>query len=203
LVWPDPREDVMKIWSRRKFLEAGVISSIAMSSAAAASLTSTEDGKAGQKQHSVTATPQAKERNLLTVVVDEIIPASDGMPAASEVAGVDYLEKLSLRDTKAAKEIHQGLTSIENLSQNRFQASFVSLSQERRVAVLTSLQTQDPGNFNILRDYIYEAYYEQTQVWKLIDYTCYETNGGGPAPEPFREEILSEVRKKPKGYREA
>ncbi len=193
----------MKIWSRRKFLEAGVISSIAITSASAASLSSPQEGKARQKETSTAAASHANERNLLTVVMDEIIPVGDGMPAASEAGGVDYLEKLAIRDPKAAKEIRQSLTAIESLSRNRFQTSFLSLPREKRIAVLVGLEKEDAANFNTLRDHIYEAYYEQPQVWKLIDYTCYETNGGGPTPEPFHEEILSEVRKKPKGYREA
>jgi hypothetical protein len=94
------------------------------------------------------------------------------------------------------------LASIEELSQERFQASFLSLSEEKRVAVLAALEKQDRENFGALRDYVYEAYYEQPQVWKLIGYTFYPTYNGGPTPEPFNEEILAEVRKKPKYYRE-
>jgi len=192
----------MKIWSRRKFLEAGVISSIAMSSGAA-SISSAQGKKVGQTQDSATATPRVKAGDLLAAAIDEIIPASDGMPAASEVGGVDYLRGLSVRDAKTGGAIEQTLGAIENLSQNQFHTSFVLLSREQRLAVLTAMDKQDAGNFKIFCDSVYEAYYEQPQVWKLIDYTCYETNGGGPTPEPFNEQILSEVRTKPRFYREA
>jgi hypothetical protein len=193
----------MKIWSRRKFLEAGVLGSIAVGSGAASSISSAQDGNAGQTKGAATAAPQGNEKSLLKAVMDELIPPGNGMPAASEAGGMDYLEKLSIRDAKVGKEIQQGLIAIENLSRKRFQTSFVLLSQERRAAVLTAIEKQDAEHFKTLRDSVYEAYYEDPQVWKSIDYTCYETNGGGPALEPFHDEILVEVRKKPKGYREA
>ena len=192
----------MTIWSRRKFLEAGVLGSIAVSSGATTSIPSAQNSKAGQAQDSATAPLQDNETNLLKAVMDELIPAGHGMPAASETGGVDYLEKLSVRDANIGKEIQQSLIAIENLSRMRFQTSFILLSQEKRVVLLTAFEKQNADNFKTLRDSVYEAYYENPQVWKLIDYTCYETNGGGPTPEPFHEEILSEVRKKPKGYRE-
>lgn len=193
----------MKIWSRRKFLETGVLGSIAVGSGAAASIPYAQDTKGAPGQGAAAAAHPGNERNLLKVVIDELIPANGGMPGASEAGGVDYLEKLFLRDAKVARQIRQILTAIENLSQKQFQKSFVVLSQDKKVALLTALEQQDPGSFKTLCDSVYESYYEQPQVWKLIDYTCYETNGGGPPPEPFHEEILSEVRKKPKGYREA
>lgn len=34
------------------------------------------------------------ERAALAAAMDEIIPAADGMPAASQVGGVDYLERV-------------------------------------------------------------------------------------------------------------
>jgi hypothetical protein len=191
----------MKIWSRRKFIEAGVLGSIAMGGTAAAGISSVPNKKT--EQNHAAAVPESNKRNLLTAVMDEIIPAADGMPAASEVGGLNYIEKLVVRDAKNGDEIRKSLNAIEIISQKRFQVDFVSLTSEKRKAVLTALETQDAANFAGLRDAVYEAYYEQPQVWKLIDYTCYETNGGGPAMEPFHEEILSEVRKKPKGYREA
>lgn len=135
-------------------------------------------------------------------MMDEIIPAGDGMPSASEVGGVAYLEKLCAGDPKIAKELEGSLAALDELSQKRFQSAFVALSHEQRVQALTALEHQEASAFKTLRDYVYEAYYEQPQVWKLIDYHFYPTNEGGPTLKPFNEEILAQVRKKPKYYRE-
>ena len=135
-------------------------------------------------------------------MMDEIIPAGDGMPSASEVGGVAYLENLCAGDPKIARELEGSLATLDELSRKSFQSAFVALSHEQRVQALTALEHQEASAFKTLRDYVYEAYYEQPQVWKLIDYHFYPTNEGGPTLKPFNEEILAQVRKKPKYYRE-
>jgi Gluconate 2-dehydrogenase subunit 3 len=204
----------MKKWSRRKFLEAGVVGSIAVGGAGMVRIPAAEpvrppigppvgskEGTAAQPA-AAASSPEAQQRDLLRSTMDEIIPAGDGMPAASEAGGVDYLEKLSASDPKIAKELRGSLAGLDELSQKQFQSAFVALSHEQRVQALTALEQQQAQAFKELRDYVYEAYYEQPQVWKLIDYHLYPTNGGGPTMKPFNEEILAEVRKKPKYYRE-
>jgi hypothetical protein len=59
-----------------------------------------------------------------------------------------------------------------------------------------------PKCFSTLRDSVYEAYYIQPQVWKLIDYEFYPTDQPGPRMKPFDEAVLAQVRKLPKLYRE-
>jgi hypothetical protein len=192
----------VKKLSRRKILEAGVFGSIAMSGAGAARLSFAFGGSQTGDQKSASRVFDARQRDLLRMAMDEIIPAADGMPAASEANGVDYLENLAGRDAKAAKELQESLTALETLSQKRTQTSFLLLSHKKRMDALVLLERQKPDYFNVLRDSVYEAYYEQPQVWKLIGYQYYPTNGGGPVPEPFDEQILADVRKKPKHYRE-
>lgn len=197
----------MKKWSRRKFLEAGVVGSIAVGGAGVVRIPAAQPVRPGkgapaQPIAPAAATPEAQQRDVLRSAMDEIIPAGDGMPAASEAGGVDYLEKLCARDAKISKDLHASLAALDELSQKQFQSAFVALSHDQRVQALTALEHQEAEIFKTLRDYVYEAYYEQPQVWKLIDYTCYPTNGGGPTLKPFNEEILAEVRKKPKFYRE-
>ena len=204
----------MKKWSRRKFLEAGVVGSIAVGGAGVVRLPAAPParppagppvgppGGGGAQPPSPAAAPEAQQRELLHSAMDEIIPAGDGMPAASEVGGVDYLEKLAARDAKVSKELRGSLSALDELSQKRFQSAFAALSHEQRMQALTALEQQEAEVFKTLRDYVYEAYYEQPQVWKLIDYHLYPTNEGGPTLKPFNEEILAEVRKKPKFYRE-
>jgi Gluconate 2-dehydrogenase subunit 3 len=208
----------MKKWSRRKFLEAGVVGSIAVGGAGVVRIPAAEplrppigppagspigrEAGGGAQPAATAVSPEAQQRELLRSAMDEIIPAGDGMPAASEVGGVDYLQKLCARDAKVSKNLRASLAALDELSQKQFQSAFVALSHEQRLQALTALEQQEAQAFKELRDYVYEAYYEQPQVWKLIDYHFYPTNGGGPTLKPFNEELLAEVRKKPKFYRE-
>src|ERR1700730_14190092 len=140
----------MKRWSRRKFMKAGVVASIAISGGTPATLSSAH---AEGRTPNLRSALESRERDLLRAVMDEIIPAGDGMPAASEVGGVDYLDQLASRDKETAKELRESLAALEGLSKQGFEGSFLSLSREQRVESLSSLEKRDAGAFKALREY--------------------------------------------------
>jgi Gluconate 2-dehydrogenase subunit 3 len=192
----------MKRWSRRKFMKAGIVASIAVNSGTAAELSTVLGEKRLKNLRSTKVELESGERELLRTAMDEIIPAGDGMPAASEVGGVDYLDQLAGSDKKTAKDLRKGLSELDRLGNERYKATFVSLLHEQRVELLTSLEKGNPSVFKVLRDYVYEAYYVQPRVQILVGYDGHPTNKAGPHLQPFDEAILAEVRKKPKFYRE-
>jgi Gluconate 2-dehydrogenase subunit 3 len=170
-------------WTRREFLSASAaVPLIAIETRAAASNAFNEH-----------------ERTVLRAAMDEIIPASVGMPAASEVGGMAYLERIAAADADVANEIRAALAAFERTSEQPFD----QLDHEARVAALKSFEAANSSQFAHLRDYIYESYYTQPSVWKLIGYEFYPTDHPGPHMEPFDDSILAEVRKRPKLYREA
>jgi Gluconate 2-dehydrogenase subunit 3 len=169
-------------WTRREFLAAS----------AAAPLITIETRAAAPvfNEH---------DRAALHAAMDEIVPAVDGMPAASEIGGVEYLERIAAADANVAVEIRNALTALAKCSAGDFQ----TLEHQPRVAALQKLESEAPLEFAHLRDYVYESYYTQPKVWKLIGYEFYPTDHPGPHMEPFDESILSDVRKRSKLYREA
>lgn len=187
--------------TRRRFLETGLAGSIAISSGTVTSLAAVP--ATARAQHA-TATLDRREREWLRAAMDEIIPAGDGMPAASEVGGVDYLERVGRENPEIKRDLVRSLSALGELSRENFKKSFLSLSRAERGKVLAQLEKKAmPDSFNTLRDYVYEAYYNQPRVWKWIGYDFYATNDSGPRMKPFDEAVLAQVRKKAKIYREA
>jgi hypothetical protein len=169
-------------WTRRGFLAAtGVAPLITIDLRAAAPVF---DGQ---------------ERSVLHAAMDEIIPAGDGMPAASEMGGVAYLERIAAGDAQVAEEIRTAIAALQKSSAQPFD----QLDHDARVAALKNLESREPNQLAHLRDYVYESYYTQPRVWKLIGYEFYPTDHPGPHMEPFDESILADVRNRPKLYREA
>jgi hypothetical protein len=194
---------VKKIWTRRKFLETSVGGSILVGSAAVAGVGSPLVRLVPQEKELSSSEFDSHQRKLLRAAMDEIIPASDGMPAASEVGGVEYLDRLARQIPKLKREFQKGLAALEEASRKRFQKNFLRLSRAERVEALAELEKRTaPKCFSTLRDSVYEAYYIQPQVWKLIDYEFYPTDQPGPRMKPFDEAVLAQVRKLPKLYRE-
>jgi Gluconate 2-dehydrogenase subunit 3 len=186
-------------WSRRKFLGASAAAPI-VAPVALDLLTTIE---AAPEKTASSGALSEPERNLLRAAMDEIIPASDGMPGASEAGGLQYLNRITAEDAEVAGDIRGALAALDKCSGQLFQKRFDQLEREAKVSALTRLETAAPIEFTKLRDYIYEAYYTQPGVWKLIGYKFYPTDHPGPHMKPFDESILEEVRKRPKLYREA
>ncbi len=176
-----------KHWTRRKFLKTGLSGTIAIGGSAASGL----------------SFPVSGERDVLRAALDEIIPAGEGMPSASEVGGVEYVTRLVAQDQKLSAQFEKGLARLDAASRKRFDQGFLELSRAERAEALHELESRSaPEFFAVLRDLTYEAYYTRPQIWKLIGYEFHATNESGPRMKPFDEAVLGEVRKKPKFYRE-
>jgi hypothetical protein len=142
------------------------------------------------------------QREALRAAMDEIIPANDGMPAASAVGGLEYLERLCQQEMEISVDLQQVLDVLGHMSETKFHAAFAGISSAQRVEILTELESQSPKVFANMRDLVYESYYTQPSIWKLIGYELHPTNESGPQMKPFDESVLANVRKMPKLYRE-
>ena len=186
------RQPPKKTWTRRRFLGTGLAGSVVMGSGSLPVLGATATAP-GFAPHQL---------QVLRAAMDEIIPAADGMPAASAVGGLEYLDRLARR-AEFKKQFEGILAALGEASRRRFGKSFLALPGAERVAALAELEKKAaPESFRTLRDYVYEAYYTQPQVWKLLGYESHLTNQGGPRMKPFDEAILAKVRKMRKLYRE-
>lgn len=141
-------------------------------------------------------------RSTLQTVMDLIIPASDGMPSASGADGLRYLERLMQHDKDAVADITKALNVANALSTRSFQKSFGDLEKNEQIAVLKQMENSASSVFDTLRAYIYESYYEQPAIWKLIGYELYPTDHTGPHLAPFDDSLVANVRKMPKLYKD-
>jgi Gluconate 2-dehydrogenase subunit 3 len=173
--------------TRRVFLGVGAV--------APALVTTIQPARAGTLQPDAQAT--------LKTIMDLIIPAGDGMPSASQAGGLTYLESLMQSDKAAATDIAKALAVAEAFSERSFQKSFGQLTQEEQITVLKEMENTANGVFDLLRAYVYESYYTQPAIWKLIGYELYPTDHTGPHLKPFDESLIADVRKFPKLYRDA
>ena len=141
-------------------------------------------------------------QNTLKAVMDLIIPPSDGMPSASEAGGLAYFERLMQRDKDAATDIAKGLNVANAFSERSFEKRFSELEKNHQIDVLKAMEQSALGVFDSLRAYVYESYYTQPTIWKLIGYEFYPTDHMGPHLEPFDDSLLKNVRQLPKLYRD-
>ena len=190
-----------KKWTRRTFLGASVASAIVRGGGGTKVLAAGPGGNPAQE----TSSPvfDSRQRELLRAAIDEVIPAGEGMPSASEAGGVEYLERVARSEAEIREPLRNSLARLDALARRRFNQPFTQLARADRVAALQALEMEAPTLFAPLRDCVYESYYTQPAVWKLIGYEFYPTNRAGPRMKLFDEAALAQVRKRPKFYREA
>ena len=189
--------------SRRFFLKASLESSLALGTLSMAALVAAAPITIVTPQGLPSSSIDPRLKDLLRAAMDTIIPAAEGMPSASAVGGVGYLEQLAQSDPLIRSKLEQSLKALDEVSLKFLKSGFSSLPQSRRIEALKRLESQSPLELLAdLRDYVYESYYTQPQVWKLIGYEFYPTNHQGPHMKPFDATALTQVKKMGKLYRE-
>jgi hypothetical protein len=181
-----------KPWTRRRFL--------------AAAGASTAAGLAfGQRRaRGATSAPALtrRERATLRAFADEIIPAADGMPAASEVGAVSYLEALAARDEDVRRQLRAAAAALDAGAQSAEGRSLPGLGREARVAVITRLERSAADTFATARNLVYEGYYTQQQVTKRLGFDFVPIDRPAPPLEPFDERLLERVKRMPPLHRQ-
>ena len=144
------------------------------------------------------------ERRRLRAAVDTIIPAEGRMPSASAAGGVAYLEGLASRDPAFRALLLDGLRALDARAKEAGPRGFAESGAAQQAHILGEAEKADaPAGFvAALRDAVYEAYYSNPEVWKLIGYRF----RSGPRPtaplEPFDERRVARVRAMGRLYRE-
>ena len=142
------------------------------------------------------------ERATLGVAADELIPAADGMPSASEAGAVRYVEALASRDADIARTVRGALRAVERAARDGHRRAFARLSPARRATVLAAVEHEKPDVFVPLRNLVYEGYYTQATVQKRLGFFFAPDDGPTPPPPAFDERVVARVRRSPRLYRE-
>ena len=185
------------VLTRRQFLELAAIRSVGASLAASAVLAAcrpTADGASA-----LGLNPDGM--NTLFALMDEIIPAGQDMPAASQVGTVAYLELLAGEDPAVGAVVRTSVDGVDALSAERGRGGLAARSAADRRALVGLLSESDPEAFAQVRGAVYEAYYLDPAVWDLLGYDPFPTGASGPDMAPFDPALLDRVRAGTFGYR--
>ena len=195
---------MMDKWSRRAFLGATLQGAVLVSGCDRGNQDRTPPSSLQASDPSAALHFSEEQRGFLEMAMDEIVPAGGGMPSASGIGALDYLEKIAGESAEFKPEIEQCIALAEEASRRLFDGAFSSLTHEERIEVHTELDTgEEPNPFGTMRDAIYEAYYMDPGVLASLNYEFYGTAEGEMVMAPFDESLLESVRAMPRLYREA
>ncbi len=143
------------------------------------------------------------QRELLTAVVDRIIPPGDGVSGAGEVGVAAHVEGIHGVTPQTRALLTNGLKAIEAASGSTHSQGFLGLPDDDRTAVLKQVESQEPEFFAVLVREAYSGYYSSPAVLRAKGLPLSAPQPEGYDIEPFDASLLEGVRKRGKAYRDA
>lgn len=200
--------------TRRTFLQSSLVTLTSASQFSSISVAAVWNEVLSQSAKAASPFSTA-QLETLRAAADEIIPAGDGQPAASDVQAASYIEVLCGKTPELTRQVVTALDRIEALAKKKTRRSFTRSSPLQRVTVLRAFERESArasageglygtssNLFATLRDLVYEAYYTNPRVWSALHYQFHPTSTHGPRMEAFDESILATMKKRAKSYRE-
>lgn len=183
-------------WSRRRFSKAVISVQLLLASGALTIPLACTNNK---KDESDSALDNSQQETL-KFAMDEIIPANEKMPSASDIGSVAYVLNI-VKELPDLSPLFQSLSDeIEVHSLQNSNSSFSVLTKAGRLDILKNFEKSEPELFKVLKDFTYESYYTSEKVYELIKYEPHPTGTLGPEMEPFDDKLLDRVKKTPPMY---
>ncbi len=104
---------------------------------------------------------------LVTQVLNRIIPANEELPGAGEIA-VTFLDEVVGGSPRLKRIFNHGLSRIEVGAYRMYSQDFPSLSSEQIDAVLRQVEVDEGEFFDLLVRQTYNGYYTDPRIVELL-----------------------------------
>ena len=144
------------------------------------------------------------KKALLTAVLDRVILHDSGAPGAGEMDVANFIDRVVAGSPSLTRLFLEGLADIEVASRGDHSEEFGKLSAADQTKVLRRVESENPQFFDALVEHTYKGYYSNPGVLRMrgLEDTPPQPEGFAVGP-PFDPELLQNVRKRAKLYRDA
>ena len=104
---------------------------------------------------------------LISAVLDRLIPSQGDMPGAGEAGTADYLDGIAAGSAQLARLFARGLQDIE-IAAARIGDGFDDLSGDQQDEVLRGVESDNPDFFDLLVRHTYNGYYSNPEIIELL-----------------------------------
>ncbi|WP_424624721.1 gluconate 2-dehydrogenase subunit 3 family protein [Achromobacter marplatensis] len=139
------------------------------------------------------------QREMLTAVLNRIIPAQDPFPGAGDLGGAQVVEEVAGNTARLRRLFGEGLAQLEIAAARRGEAGFAELSPVEQDDTLRQVEAERPDFFRELVRQCYNSYYTNPEVFDLIGYSL--PDPADYRPLPFDESLLEPVRQRGQMWR--
>ena len=141
------------------------------------------------------------EREMLGVVLDRLVPAGRGFPAAGALGIGAHLEHVAGTTPAARRLFVEGLRQIAIAGERVRPAGFAALTGDEQDSVLERLERDQPAFFEVLVRQTYSGYYSHPAVLPLLGEDS-PPQPHGHRVEPFANDLVDRVRRSTFTYRQ-
>lgn len=135
----------------------------------------------------------ATQRELLTAILNRIVPADGNMPGAGDLGVADFIEGVVSANGRSRRAFLDGLVQIE-LAAHEQGGPFTSLSAAACDEALRAVEAASPAFLQELVTQSYRGYYTNQSVFDLLQYRA--PNRAEYDPKPLDESLLEPVRQR-------
>ena len=137
------------------------------------------------------------QRDLLTSVLNRIIPQEGPFPGAGDLGLAGFVEETVGQKPHLRRLFTDGLAQIEIVATRQGETGFDELSEHAKDGTLREVEASNAAFFEQLVRQTYNGYYTDTEVFQKLGYTLPTAESLGQPPELLDESLLEQQRKRP------
>ena len=131
------------------------------------------------------------DETVLAAMLDRLIPAVDGLPAAGKMGLAPELIRMAGGQPRFWDMFAGAMESF--VSQN---PSFIDLDGDEQDAAIRTFEADSPRQFSVLLNISYIVYYKDSSVHERIGWESRPPQPDGNVMEPWDESVLGNIRKR-------
>ena len=143
------------------------------------------------------------QRDLLSGVLNRIIPPEGQLPGAGDLGLVAFLEGVVESEAQFNRLFNDGLAQIEIAAGVREPSGFQALNDEGKDAALKEVEASHPEFFDELVRQTYNGYYTNPGIFQLIGYPERPPQGTSGSLELLDESLLEQQRQRAPFWRKS
>ena len=142
------------------------------------------------------------QRDLLTQVLDRIVPAGGGLPGAGELGIGEFVESAAVSSAAQTRLLVDGLNRIGIAGESHGSGAFGELNDEARDEVLRAVESDAPEFLDELVRVTYVGYYSKPRIAAALGLEARPPQPLGFELEQADLSPLDNVRKRGPVYRD-
>ena len=136
------------------------------------------------------------QRELLSAVLDRIIPSHGDRPGAGDLGVAGFVERAAAGAPGPTRLFNEGLNAIEVAASKGNSGGFLAMPDQVKDDILREIESTNPVFFDQLVQQTYDGYYTDTRIFDVIGYNAPKAPVVGARPKLLDESLLEEQRQR-------